>query len=237
METYQEFLNRIDGFEHPELYLGENAFTPNPSVWKKVQENQQFSPFYGDTVVFDLSAEEKTSINEIVNILDTDFSDYFGERLIYSTFHMTLHDLSNSPILEEVSASMQENETTLRRLLAEHPVEKQVIRMKSKAIFNMVNTSIVMGLYPENEQEFHKLMSLYEIVNQMKQLPYPLTPHITLTYFNRNGFGEEVMERMKQIVFRLNQQSYSFELSTERLVYQHFTNMNSYQKIFCLSDI
>ena len=237
METYQEFLDRIGHFEHREMYLGENDFMPNPSVWKKVQEDTKFSPFYGDTVVFDLSKEEKEIVNGLVSPLYESTPECFGERLIDSTFHMTLHDLSNSPNLEEVSANMQENETKLRNLLAETPVSVQTIRMKSKAVFNMVNTSIVLGLYPENEQEFEKLMVLYGLVNQIHELPYPVTPHITLAYFNRNGFGQDTIRRLTKTVFELNQKSNSFELNTIRLVYQHFTSMNSYHTQFSLPDV
>lgn len=235
METYQEFLNRINGFEHSELYLGDDGFSPNPSVWKKVQDDHKFSPFYGDTTVFDLSASEKECINQIVNALYNAAPDCFGERLIDSTFHMTLHDLSNSPNLQEVSDRMRENEHTLRNLLMENPVPAQTISMKSKAVFNMVNTAIVLGLYPEDEQEFTKLMTLYELVNGVQTLSYSLTPHITLAYFNRSSFGGETSQKLKQTVRTLNENSYSFQLDTTRLFYQHFTNMNSYQPIFPFS--
>ena len=82
METYQEFLNRINGFELPDLYVGDGNFVPNSSVWKKVQEDSSFSPFYGDTVVFDLTDAEKATVNEIVNALYEIAPQSLGERLI-----------------------------------------------------------------------------------------------------------------------------------------------------------
>ena len=139
---------------------------------------------------------------------------------------MTLHDLSNSTDLQEVSDQMQENENTLRNLLVENPVPAQTIS---------VNTAIVLGLYPEDEQEFTKLMSLHELVNGVQTLSYSLTPHITLAYFNRSSFGGETSQKLGQTVRTLNENSYSFQLDTTRLFYQHFTSMNSYQQIFPFS--
>ena len=150
---------------------------------------------------------------------------------------MTLHDLSNSPALEEVSAPMQENETALRGLLAKNPVPVQTIRMKSKAIFNMVSTSLVMGLYPVDETEYLKLMNLYSLVNEVKSLPYPLTPHITLAYFNRKGMDTPTAQKLARTVKHLNKTLCTFELDTSRLYYQHFTSMNSYQPVFALPAI
>ena len=54
METYQQFLDRINSFEKKELNLGDGDFIGNPSIAKKVDADNSFRKFYGDTVVFDL---------------------------------------------------------------------------------------------------------------------------------------------------------------------------------------
>ena len=234
MEQYQEFLNRISSFELPVLSLGEGDFIPSASVKSKVREDNRFSAFYGDTVVFDLADAEKVIINHIVNKLYQAAPECFSERLIDSTFHMTLHDLSNSPVLNEVADAMKTNEAKLRDKLVASPIPYQTIQMQSKAIFNMVNTSLVMGLYPVNEQEYDKLMQLYQLVDEVQELPYPLTPHITLAYYHRNGFGQNSAKKLEDIINSLNQEKLYVTLHTSRLVYQHFTSMNEYRTQFHL---
>lgn len=234
MEQYQAFLNRISSFELTVLSLGEGDFIPSASVKSKVREDNRFSSFYGDTVVFDLSDEEKLIIDRIVSMLYQEVPECFSERLIDSTFHITLHDLSNSPVLNEVAETMKTNEAKLRDKLVVSPIPYQTIQMQSKAIFNMVNTSLVMGLYPMNEQECDKLMQLYRLVDEIQELPYPPTPHITLAYYHRNGFGRNSAKKLEDVINSLNQEKLDVTLHTSRLVYQHFTSMNDYQTQFHL---
>ena len=48
----------------------------------------------------------------------------------------------------------------------------------------MVNTSLVLCFEPETDEDCQKLMSYYEMFQKVVPLSYPLTPHITLAYFN-----------------------------------------------------
>ena len=77
---------------------------------------------------------------------------------------MTLHDLSNSPVLQNVAAEVFENEVKVVEIMKQ--IQPQKIRMKSKYIFNMVGTSLVLGLYPASEADYIKLMELYEMFNE-----------------------------------------------------------------------
>ena len=236
MEQYQEFMNRISKFELPELSLGEGDFTVNPSVIEKVGMDQAFLPFYGDTTIFDLSAQEKAQISRITEQLYQEVPECFSERLRDETLHMTLHDLSNSPVQEKVGISMQENQAKLQLLLSVQPVLQQTIQMQSKAVFNMVNLALVIGFYPVNETEYVKLMQLYELVDQVQTLPYPLTPHITLAYFRRNGFSHHAAQKLSAAVNALNQQTIEITLDTRYLYYQHFQSMNDYRKVLCFTE-
>lgn len=69
MEKYNEFLDRINSFEKNKFVLCDNNFLPNLSVLKKVNANNCFSCFYGDTVVFELSHQDKIKISKIVDKL------------------------------------------------------------------------------------------------------------------------------------------------------------------------
>ena len=148
---------------------------------------------------------------------------------------MTLHDLSNSPKLEEIAQEVFENELKVLKI-AENVAEEK-IKMKTKFIFNMVNTSLVLGLYPTNEAEFNKLMKLYTLIDDVKKLGYPLTPHITFGYYNVNGFSVDSARKLKNIVRELNttESEIEIELSTKELFYQKFVSMNEYINIFSLA--
>lgn len=235
METYKEFLDRINSFEKSEIDLGNDYFKGNPSIALKVNEDNSFRPFYGDTVVFNLDDATKQKLKKIVDIINAVAPECFCESLVSSTFHMTLHDLSNSPVLEDVASELFHNE--LKALKIAEKVTQQKIKMKSKYIFNMVNTSLVMGLYPADEEEYTKLMDLYYLFDDVKKLGYPLTPHITLGYYNVKGFSAESARKLENIVKELNanEMEIEIELDTKELFYQKFISMNDYINIFCVA--
>lgn len=68
----------------------------------------------------------------------------------------------------------------------------------------MVDTSLVMGLVPDREVDYVNLMSLCRLVDGVMPLPYPFTPHVTLAYYNANGFSAEEARKLKKLVAELN---------------------------------
>lgn len=226
MESYQEFLNRINSFEKKETFFGYDYFHGNPSIAQKVDWENRFQSFYGDTMVFNLDNKTKEKLAQIVEQLYREVPECFCEKLISSTFHMTLHDLSNAKVLHDVAAEVFENELKVVEIMKQ--IKPQKIKMRSKYIFNMVGTSLVLGLYPASEEDYSKLMELYEMFNEVKHLNYPLTPHITLAYYNVHGFHTESARKLETLIYHLNDLEMEFELSTEHLYYQKFTTMNHY---------
>ena len=235
METYKEFLDRINSFEKSEIDLGDGYFKGSGSIPLKVNEDNSFRPFFGDTVVFNLDDATKKKLEKIVYSINAVAPECFCERLVSNTFHMTLHDLSNSPVLEDVAVELFHNE--LKAVKIAEKITEQKIKMKSKYIFNMVNTSLVMGLYPTDEVEYNKLMDLYYLFDDVKKLSYPLTPHITLGYYNVNGFSAESSRKLENIVKELNanEMEIEIELDTKELFYQKFISMNDYINIFSMA--
>ncbi|HAJ96808.1 MAG TPA: hypothetical protein DCO72_03640 [Ruminococcus sp.] len=61
---------------------------------------------------------------------------------------MTLHDLSNSTDLQEVSDQMQENENTLRNLLVENPVPAQTISVKIRILSSWIQPDCFISISP-----------------------------------------------------------------------------------------
>ena len=233
-ESYKGFTERVSVFERRELDLGKSYFKGKPSLAYKINEFNQLKSFFGDTVVFELSEEEKTRVGSIVNEIYEVCPECFAEKLKESTLHMTLHDLSNSPEYDDVSLEMEKNAEKIRKIIDK--VGNVTIKMKASFIFNMVNTSLVLGLIPLDEGEYEKLMRLYYLIDEsVKKAEYPLTPHITLGYYNINGFNEEAKSRLEKLIYKLNDIRLEIILDTQRLFYQRFFSMNDYRNIIKLA--
>ncbi len=234
MESYAEFMDRICSFEKPHFELSKEYFRPSDSVLQKVNEDNTFSDFYGDTVVFDLDCESKSGIDSIIDILYAKAPNCFCERLQTSTIHMTLHDLTNGPSVGEISNSVRNNFKKVKEIFNSKQIQPDLIRMKSNYIINMVNTSVVLCLYPADESEYAKIMKLYSMMDDIVKLPYPFTPHITLAYYNRHGFGKEDVIALEEVVNELNSFKFGFILNTKKLFYQCFKDMNHFYTVWSL---
>lgn len=237
METYQEFLDRIRSFEKKEVHYGDSYFHGNPSISLKVNKHNSFQNFYGDTIVFALDDAVKKVLSKTVETLYQSAPECFCERLVPNTFHVTLHDLGNSPVLRDVAEEVFENELKVICLKQAEEIQKLAdtsIRLKSTYLFNMVNTSLVLGLFPADEDTYHRLMGLYSIFDSVKKLPYTFTPHITLAYYNVHGFDSRAARILENTVNELNQKI-DIELNVHTLYYQKFISMNEYIDVICLN--
>lgn len=231
-ESYEEFLERINSFEKPYFHFGVERLEPSNSVKQKVDGNGMFKDFIGDTVVFELDEKQKCFLQtHYIDELYLENSNCFAEKLKESTLHMTLHDLNSSAEAGMVMHRMFETEIVLAKRIREARLKKQSINMVTTCVFNMVNTSLVLGLKPEKKEDYEKLMELYYLIEAFYPLPYDLTPHITLAYYHRNGFEGEQLEEIQRKVNKLNEKQYRIELSTDRLYYQKFISMNEYFSI------
>lgn len=230
IESYEEFSRRIFSFQKSDFSFGVDRFVSSGSVKNKVGFDGKFNRFIGDTVVFDLDDSQKKFIYEYyVNPLYWVAPDCLAEQLKESTFHMTLHDLNASTQDDfMVMKRMFETEISLARVIDESEIKSEKIDMATTCVFNMVNTSLVLGLKPKTYKDYYKLMSLYQLVEGIYQLPYPFTPHITLAYYCRDGFEGKQLEILQNTVNELNCESFDITLSTDRLYYQKFISMNDY---------
>ena len=232
-ETYEGFKGRVDDFEKPEYGIKDASWVPNDSVHQKFNSQNQFSPFFGDTVVFDLPSEIKKILTQIISELYATVPQCFSRRISESTMHMTLHDLSNSPTLENVAADVKENDAKIRDI--SHCLEVPKITMKTNFVVDMNRTSLVLALKPLNKDEYMKLMRLYYIFDNVRSLSYKLTPHITLAYYSAKGFDQSSLEKLAGLVRELNHKYY-FEIVLGDLLYQRFTSMNNYVTVLNLSQ-
>lgn len=150
---------------------------------------------------------------------------------------MTLHDLSSSPDLRSAEEEAFKNEIAIiERSFEIRRYAKVKIKMKSKCVLNMVNTSLVLGLYPADEESYCRLMELYSVFEGVKKLDYPFTPHITLAYYNINGFDAQSAKILEDTVNNLNKNEIELELKGNMLYYQKFESMNDFFNVLNLAN-
>lgn len=229
-EGFDSFMHRIFSFQRADFTFGVEKFEPSNSVQTKVLDNKKFSKFIGDTVTFGLDNKMKKFIFDwYIKPLYQVAPQCFAEKLKEHTLHMTLHDLNATSTEDaDVLMNMFETEVLMTSLIDKLKTKPQTVNMVTTCTFNMVNTSVVLGLRPKDEEDYEKLMHFYCHIERIHKLPYLLTPHITLAYFNRDTFEGEALREIERVMNYLNRASFEIPLSTERLYYQKFVSMNDY---------
>ena len=201
-------------------------FTTNSNLTKKVAPSGGFLPFYGNTVVFDLSRETKEALQRLQEELYHAAGWMLAQKLKPATFHMTLHDLVNAPELsEELERRMALAQAKAKPILEQWKALPP-LHMKTTWLFNMVNTSIVLGLAPADGESWGRLDEMYTALESVVPLGYALTPHITMAYFKPGAYPQHELDCLKQA---LRPVELDVELKLEDLFYQEFVDMNSYE--------
>ena len=218
-------INLLDDYIWRSLPM-QSDFRTNPNLRKKVNEQGNFLPFYGNTVVFYLDEATKTALLSLQEELYRKAGWMLAQKLDSETFHMTLHDLVNAPEwTDDLQYRMQEAEAKLKPIL-ESWREQPSLRMKTTWLFNMVNTSIVLGLAPSDEETRYRLDEMYTELDSVVQLGYALTPHITMAYFKPGTWSQYDLNYLRQALHPVEME---VMLRPENLHYQVFQDMNHYE--------
>ena len=203
-------------------------FATSPNLPKKVAENGAFLPFYGNTVVFDLDDDTKTALESLREELYAAAGWMLAQRLDTATFHMTLHDLVNASALSDgLTEKMAQAEAKAKPLVTQWR-EQPPLRMKTTHLFNMMNTSVVLGLAPADEESYRRLSEMYAALETVVPLGYALTPHITMAYYTPGRCDASHLWPLRQA---LRPVELEITLDMERLMLQTFTDMNHYYEI------
>ena len=203
-------------------------FTTNPNLRKKVDDEGKLLPFLGNTVVFLLDDDTKEKLRQLQEELYRAAPDMLAKPLQMSTFHMTLHDLANgAPGQPGLDDYMRYAQKKVYQIL---PGWKDTapLRMKTTWLFNMVNTSIVLGLKPADEESWHRLDEMYTTLEDVVHLGYALTPHITVGYFLPGTYFQEQVQRLSAA---LRSVDLEITLDMKNLAYQEFSDMNHYETV------
>lgn len=206
----------------------EGPFATNPNLAKKVDASGAFLPFIGNTTVFLLDESTKNQLSILQDRLYEAVPGMLARRLEPATFHMTLHDLLNgAPGTPGLPERIPRMDAQVRDIMRRR-TDASPLRMRGTWVFNMVNTSLVLGLEPVDEATEQRLSEMYNQLDAICPLSYGLTPHITLAYFRPGIYDPQQVQALRSI---LGPAELSIDLLPENLVLQHFDDMNHYFEI------
>ena len=203
----------------------QGEFQTNPNLLKKVDWDGNFLPFYGNTVVSLLDDGVKEDLRMLQGKLHDAAGWMLSQPLNPDTFHMTLHDLVNgAEKTPDLCRRMEETEQKAKALLSQW-ANMPPLRMKTTWLFNMVNTSIVLGLAPADEETSFRLDAMYTALDAVVPLGYGLTPHITMAYFRPGSYSAAHLQALRNVLCPIDLE---LQLDLAKLVYQRFSDMNHY---------
>ncbi len=215
------------------------SFHTAQGLAKKVDPDGNYQPFPGTTVVFrpESICSQTVAMMQRVLYHRLEGSGMLASALPVSTIHMTLHDLVSPEkcISDPMDPGAYHREMAESLGRAADITEKiqsdfagQKITMVADRIVNMVSKSLVLLLKPQTEQDYERLLQMYRQFNDIVELPYPLTPHITLAYF-RPGMldGDRLGEAVE--FAQINPECTPvFDFYPEGLTAQRFLDMQHY---------
>jgi len=205
-------------------------FRTNDNLRDKVDGQGRFRLFCGETTVFDLPDNVREKLVEIQSQLyDTAGEMFTAQRLGQESLHMTLHslwDMGEDTKLRDAPYSHADVCRVLDGIRADFPDR---IMMRAICPLNMVNTSVVMGLFPASEVDSWHLAEINRRMAELYPRPYGLTPHVTLAYYRPDEYPEETWRKLKS-VFAV--QGFAFPIETEKLFFRRFFDMGRYETIY-----
>lgn len=208
----------------------EGSFAANPNLLRKVDQGGRFCPFYGDTVIFTVEDQIKDRMEQLQKELYRSCGPMLAEPLGRRTFHVTLHDLRNGADLKELEEQMGRGRREAEKILSQiREEERTSVRVRAVSVLNMVNTSVVLGLEPADEESCRLLMEWYDRFQEIVRLDYPLTLHLTLAYYRPGVYPDEQRRNLSRAFDALNWNlNLEFFLKTGCLQYHRFSHMNDF---------
>ncbi|MBE7016907.1 MAG: hypothetical protein E7420_01930 [Ruminococcaceae bacterium] len=214
----------LDSMQH------EGNFITNKALELKVDSVGRLKRFSGETVVFLLPDYLKDALEKIQRELFAVAGEMLScNALSKGSLHMTLHDLWNESDAGKHSFPPYTHDDICKVIEGIRRDYPQKIMMRAIAAMNMVNSSVVMGLLPATDADAWALADMYGRLDALYPLNYGLTPHITLSYYKPGEYSEEVWRGLQRV---FTMKGWSFPLYTKDLVFQRFSDMESYETIY-----
>lgn len=222
-ESLEEYKIRTQFMQ--ENYLKETMQT-SPGLSEKVSPDGHFRPFWGDTIVFQLDEDVKFSLKQIQEQLYESCGDLLADPLDPELFHLTLHDLDH---VWGCDSRWDDTCWKAKKILGNLPDGE--VMLTPVSVFSMVNTSLVLGFQPSDEESCHRIMDWYEAFEDERLFPLNCFPtfHITLAYYRP---GCHRTENLLVVLKEIGNEPLPFLLlKKEDLVYWRFKDMNYYYRI------
>ncbi len=218
------------------------VFPTHEGLTAKVRPDGGYMPFAGSTVVFRPGKPCMQVVPLIQRVLaeKTGNPEMFADPLPVPTIHMTLHDLispeqcvsdpaDTAHYNHEISCSLRKAAEITEELRKEYA--GRTITMVSDRIVSMVSKALALMLKPRSEQDFALLTELYQRFDEIRTLPYPLTPHITLAYFRPGTVDGDLLSEALDFCQIRPENAPVFDFDPESLTAQKFLDMQTYADV------
>lgn len=181
METLHEFNDRVRSFQINSV-PDEPRFGLPVSLQEKVaQRTGALRPYYGNTVAYLLSDGARDLVGSAVNELYSRFGESLSLPLPLETAHVTLHDLYASPDRAHVARQIDASTAIVVDAVAKARAIG-TIYTECTAVFNLMDTSVAIGLRAADQDEHRKLQAARHLFDKIVPSGQ-YTPHITLAYY------------------------------------------------------
>ncbi|RRC96018.1 hypothetical protein [Schaalia canis] len=230
-ESLQALTTRVNSFELNSV-PSETPFFVSDSAREKFQAaTGEPRPFYGSTIIYDLNEETKLWIDGLATRLHDELGEALTQPLPRESFHLTLHDLRAHPQLSAISDTLFWDSRQVPTLL-EQARSVGPISMTVNAVFNLMNTSAVIGLVPTTDEDCERALTARATFDSC--IPSgAFTPHITLAYYRPDSPRPIDPSHYRALLKELTG-DYAGRIITcepERLAYTYFSDMCTYWSV------
>jgi len=235
-ETLAQMTARVSTFAFDSVPYEPSFGLPKSLNSKVIPSSGELAPFYGNTIVYELDAEVIAELDEITDSLYEEFAASLCTRISPDTYHLTLHDLHSSPQLPKVAANVF-TDTPRALQLVDRARIVGPIAMRCTCVFNLVNTSIVVGLLPITDEDCERLAQARALFDEITPAGL-FTPHITLAYYRPDAPQELNPEKLRQLLAELSTEidGLLVALHPGRLQLWQFASMANYWRITKVGD-
>lgn len=237
---YKKYINLFKEKINDNILSVKNLNQIKKEISSKVNENNNYKLFYGDTSVF------KMNKNDIKNcsILSKEIFNFFSDYLVYlepETFHITLTSFNNPYVLNTYDKDKIFNEIEKTKPKIKD-VFKKISKYKEKIItfktYKLDLTSaILLRVYPKDENDYLLLMDIrkeFDNLNNSKnrEINFYL-PHVSLGYLN-NKVDQNILNTINNYIYEKEFFDFEIKVKVKDLFYQYHNHMGEFIDLYNL---